>query len=196
MRIVLHPIDTSQFLAITTVLILTATECDEVIRMVDEDRWRHARVTDGEDAYGAVRPEVRSVVSQPLPVCEDGWPMTRVVDAIQDANSRNWRYELWGFRRSDHPSILRYDGDVQDHFRSHIDAGVMAPSRKLSFSLQLTDPSHYLGGDLVLGGQSLTGSRERGSLTIFSAVSQHQVTPVYSGRREAVVGWVHGPTFR
>lgn len=196
MRIPLQPPECTAFLGVDSISVFRADECEAILDMVGGGQWGHARVSESDNAYGAVKPEVRSVVSQPLPLRADGWPMTSIVEAIQEANARLWRYELWGFGRSDYPSILRYEGEVQDHFRSHVDAGEFAASRKLSFSLQLSDPSKYLGGDLVISGQNVTGSREQGSLTVFSSMSSHEVTPVYSGRRHAVVGWVHGPTFR
>ena len=85
---------------------------------------------------------------------------------------------------------------VADHFRSHIDAGPSHSTRKLSFSLQLTDGATYQGGDLIFGDRLADGYRNQGSLVIFPSVSLHEVTPVFRGIRHTIVGWIHGPTLR
>ncbi len=169
---------------------------ERVLSLLDDTAWKSARVTEADNSYGTVNPDVRSVLSQPLPILADGWPMAPIIEALAEANARLWRYDLTGFRKSDHPSVLLYEGNVQDHFKAHMDAGEQGPTRKLSYSLQLSDPATYRGGDLVLGGQFTTGARDQGSLTIFSSLAVHEVVPVYEGRRCAIVGWIHGPTFR
>lgn len=96
---------------------------------------------------------------------------------------------------TDRPSILRYDAETADHYRTHADAGSGMPTRKLTFIVQLSDPSDYAGCDLVLTGNRTVGSRAHWALIVFPSYQYHHVTPVISGRRYAIVGWVHGPTF-
>lgn len=192
----LDPVETRSFLEVSCILLLDSDECDQVLAMLDDDSWIGARVTEADQPYGVLRPEVRSVLSQRLPMRNDGFPHRQIARAIADANGQLWRYDLTGFHRSDTPSVLRYENDAQDHFRSHLDAGPFAPTRKLSFSVQLSPSSAYRGGDLILEGNLSTSSREQGMMTIFPSVSRHEVTPVYSGRRFAIVGWIHGSTLR
>ncbi len=192
----LAPLATPGFLGVEIVQVLSGADCDAVLASLDDRRWLDARVTDADAQEGAVRPDVRSVLSQRLPVRHDGFPLDVIVDAVAAANGRRWRYELSGFGEEDPPSVLRYEDAAQDHFRPHHDAGQFAPTRKLSFSLQLSDPADYRGGDLVIEGGDLGAGRRRGAMTIFSSAARHEVTPVYSGVRAAIVGWIHGPTFR
>ena len=65
--------------------------------------------------------------------------------------------------------------------------------RKISFSLQLNDPLEYTGGDLVVNSKVI--GRQRGSITFFNSFVSHSVTPVQSGVRRALVGWIIGPKF-
>lgn len=73
--------------------------------------------------------------------------------------------------------------------------------RKLSFTIQLSKPDSYEGGDLVLhSGRELdletrTTMREFGCLTVFPSWLLHEVTPVTVGTRRSLVGWVVGPDF-
>ena len=69
--------------------------------------------------------------------------------------------------------------------------------RKLSFSIQLSDPSEYEGGDLIayLTKDSLTSNKEKGTLIFFPSFTLHEVTPVTKGTRKSLVGWISGPAF-
>ena len=74
--------------------------------------------------------------------------------------------------------------------------------RKLSFSLQLSDPEDYEGGDLVFKGgdpknpEDVVQTKTRGSLIVFDSRQMHKVTPVTSGSRHALVGWFKGPVWK
>lgn len=184
------------FLNVQTITALKAEECDAIASSVDDGSWVSARVSRHDDPYGAIDPASRSVLSQPLAINENGWPALAIVNAINSMNATTWRFDLWGFSHTDQPSVLLYQAQVNDHFRPHLDAGEQNPTRKLSFSLQLSDPSSYRGGDLLFGGSHPPESRAQGALTVFPSILMHEVTPVYTGKRLAIVGWIHGPTFR
>jgi predicted 2-oxoglutarate/Fe(II)-dependent dioxygenase YbiX len=71
--------------------------------------------------------------------------------------------------------------------------------RKLSFSLQLSDPDDYVGGNLQLldeDGKSYIAPRIKGSLILFDSRTQHRVTKIKEGTRKSIVGWVVGPRWR
>jgi predicted 2-oxoglutarate/Fe(II)-dependent dioxygenase YbiX len=79
--------------------------------------------------------------------------------------------------------------------------------RKLSFTLQLSSPDDYEGGELQLlrQGSSLqagkcssmfTVPKELGLLTVFDSRIAHRVRKVKSGKRKSLVGWVMGPRWK
>lgn len=71
--------------------------------------------------------------------------------------------------------------------------------RKISFSLQLTDPSEYEGGELQVmlpSGEIHTMPKELGTVIFFDSRLTHRVTPVTKGERRSMVGWVVGPRWR
>lgn len=82
-------------------------------------------------------------------------------------------------------------------YGEHVDNAVMgAEGRKirtdLSFTLFLSDPEHYEGGALSL---DLPGGIQKlkpaaGDLVLYPSTLIHEVEPVESGERLAVVGWV------
>ena len=73
-------------------------------------------------------------------------------------------------------------------------------TRKLSLTLQLSDPNTYEGGKFLLFNGEHEPSeppiREQGSIIVFDSRLWHKVTPVTKGVRYSLVSWVLGPHFR
>ncbi|HLO48313.1 MAG TPA: Fe2+-dependent dioxygenase [Kamptonema sp.] len=60
----------------------------------------------------------------------------------------------------------------------------------LSWTLFLSDPSEYEGGELVLGCDSQQAFKlEPGEAIVYPSGMDHQVLPIISGERLAIVGW-------
>lgn len=75
----------------------------------------------------------------------------------------------------------------------HIDDALMGGRRAdLSFTLFLSDPDSYDGGELVIDGPE--GETEiklaAGDAVVYATSAIHEVAPVTRGERVAVVGWV------
>ena len=71
--------------------------------------------------------------------------------------------------------------------------------RKLSFTLQLSDPDEYEGGNVQLiddSGKSYIAPRQRGTIILFDSRTQHRVIKVKKGVRKSIVGWVLGPRWK
>ena len=71
--------------------------------------------------------------------------------------------------------------------------------RKLSFSLQLSDPDDYEGGNVQLLdelGKSYITPRKRGTIVLFDSRTQHRVLKVTKGTRKSIVGWGVGPRWK
>jgi PKHD-type hydroxylase len=84
----------------------------------------------------------------------------------------------------------RQDGLAQDFVNENIEL-----VRKLSFSLQLSDPDSYSGGNVQImddSGSSHIVPRKRGTIVLFDSRAQHRVLKVTKGHRKSVVGWVCG----
>lgn len=79
----------------------------------------------------------------------------------------------------------------------HVDNALMPIGDKkmrtdLSFTLFLSDPKKYEGGELQIehAGQSLSLKPAAGDLVLYPSTSLHSVNPVTSGTRFACVGWI------
>lgn len=84
----------------------------------------------------------------------------------------------------------------QDCFLGESQEGVY--ERKLSFSIQLSEPDSYTGGDLeftddiIFTPEEKERLRQRGTVIVFPSFLQHRVTEVTEGQRYALVGWREG----
>jgi PKHD-type hydroxylase len=88
----------------------------------------------------------------------------------------------------------RAEGLAQDFVNENIEL-----VRKLSFSLQLSDPDDYEGGNVQLldeAGNSYIAPRKRGCIVLFDSRTQHRVLKVKKGVRKSIVGWVVGPRWK
>jgi PKHD-type hydroxylase len=84
----------------------------------------------------------------------------------------------------------RYENGM--HYGSHVDDALMQGMRTdVSFTLFLSDPESYAGGELVI--ESASGEDAvklaAGSLVVYPSTTLHHVSPVTRGERLAAVGW-------
>lgn len=120
--------------------------------------------------------------------------LDKIVDTLNAVNDLHFRFDLFGVLDQDPPVLVLYRPG-QGHYHWHPDAATTSPMRKLTFTLQLSEPDSYEGGDLEVQGFG-TSTREAGSMSIFPSFFWHRVTPVTAGERLALVGWMHGASFR
>jgi len=71
-------------------------------------------------------------------------------------------------------------------------------SRKISFMIQLCDPTSYSGGDFEFKNHENPNKnvlREQGTIICFMPYQEHRVTEIESGIRYSLVGWYEGPNW-
>lgn len=83
------------------------------------------------------------------------------------------------------------------HYGAHIDNAIMGKGdgqlrTDIAFTLFLTDPVDYEGGELVVqtAGMTQTIKAPAGHLVLYPANSIHEVKPVTAGTRIVAVGWI------
>jgi PKHD-type hydroxylase len=74
------------------------------------------------------------------------------------------------------------------------------PFRKLSVTVNLSDPKDYAGGNFEIRSQTgqefkLNQFRLRGTVIVFPSFLKHRVTEVTRGKRYSLVQWLNGPDF-
>lgn len=94
-----------------------------------------------------------------------------------------------------------YHASEGGHYDWHGDVdwneGLLA-DRKLSMTVQLSDPSEYEGGQFEFGEVECPNeySRVKGTVLVFPSYLTHRVTPVTKGVRKSLVSWWWGPRWR
>ena len=147
------------------------------------------------------------------------WLFDEIWWIVDKINNSNWKFELSALQPLQY-SIYR-EGDFfgwhRDNLAQELRSKLDEPpevTRKLSFSIQLSDPSEYEGGFLeihqdethdvltsneddpvfVVGEQSMPEAiLPKGTIIAFPSIFRHRVTPVRSGTRRALVLWAVGP---
>lgn len=131
-----------------------------------------------------------------LPDAESKWIYDRIQGVARALNDRVYQFALSGF--SENLQYTVYHGAEGGHYDWHVDHGPLRTRRKLSLSLQLSDPSGYEGCDLQFqaGNKIETAPRDRGTVIAFPSYVLHRVTPCTKGTRKAIVAWTTGPQFK
>lgn len=167
-------------------------EVDRILNFWDDEKTIKATLDEGDKYNDAIRKSsVMFIENTP----ENDWIYSRLASlAIQTNNERYW-FDLLGFHQE--LQLTRYSKG--DFFEWHLDFGAGGISaRKLSMTIQLSDPDEYEGGDLqfMINDKIVTAPREKGTIIIFPSFIIHRVTPITRGTRQSIVGWVSGPPFR
>lgn len=125
---------------------------------------------------------------------EFNWVYDKLIIAIKHVNSTNYNKTLYGVEPLQYSE---YDSNYRGFYGVHVDDNVndviSGMNRKLSFTLQLSKEDEYTGGDVIIHSNNIIASRSYGSITFFDSLIPHEVTPVTSGFRKSLVGWVLGP---
>jgi len=172
--------------------VLTDGELDAIVRMGEAVELERGTT-------GGNRDGVRdSYVSWLYPNAVTGWLFGKLTDLSVKVNAEWFRYDLLGFHQG--LQFTNYS-EPSGHYDWHIDRGPGHGVRKLSFSVQLSDPDEYDGGELQLwfgGGEEeiVVAPKKRGTVVFFPSYAMHRVTPVTRGTRQSLVAWIDGPPFR
>jgi PKHD-type hydroxylase len=137
-----------------------------------------------------------SKISWLYPVDDMDWVFRRVTDIITNLNERFFKFDLFGLNEGF--QFTNYEAP-SGKYGKHVDRAINIPVRKLSISIQLTDPNEYEGGELKLYDGEEEGnimSKEQGTLILFPSYVLHEVMPITKGERNSLVTWVTGKQFK
>jgi PKHD-type hydroxylase len=141
---------------------------------------------------------------------------------VERANRENFLYDITGF----HDEVIQYTVYEEGQFYNwHTDHDLSLygipsstttlpgteeqkvsalllntePIRKLSISVQLSDPEDYTGGQLQFVSEtrnSFFAPKTKGTVIVFDSRTTHRVRKITSGVRKSLVGWAVGPRWR
>ena len=169
----------------------SAAECAAVVAL-GEARVKRAASVDGRSDL-ASRDYRVSQITWIEPDADAHWLYHRLGVMFLQINA------FYGFLLAGFAEGLQYASyGPGQYFGWHADIGPDSTSlRKLSLTIQLSDPADYDGGALQFhGGADMPAARAQGSATFFPSYLAHQVEPVTRGLRRSLVAWGYGPAFR
>jgi PKHD-type hydroxylase len=172
-------------------------ECKEVIRLGTEVFPKIRANTFGKDPYNdKVRRSDISWLDYLNPECD--WLYRKCTDLVTNINNQFFQFDLLALEQLQFTQYHDNDGEG-GMYDKHCDYGFdTANSRKLSFSVQLSNENSYEGGELLLhtAMEPVKPSKKQGTINFFPSFTLHEVTPVTLGTRYSLVGWVNGPKFK
>lgn len=173
------------------ILSISAIDSDtalaEIAAAIGQLDWRDGRATAGATARAVKRNE-QAVMSDPAGTALRERLTPIITDnPVLKAAARPRRFS---------PLMVSRTQD-SGHYGAHVDNAMMGAGDKrmrtdLSFTLFLTDPDSYEGGELVVHAAGLTQAikGQAGELVLYPSASIHEVRPVTSGSRIVCVGWI------
>lgn len=129
------------------------------------------------------------------PSDQTSWIFDRLCSVAIGLNQQHFQFDLDSF--SEGIQFTKYSAP-SEHYDWHIDRSWGMIPRKLSLSVQLSNPDSYVGGDLELraGNGTAVARRELGTVTAFPSFMLHRVSPVTEGVRYSLVAWIAGRPFK
>ena len=136
-----------------------------------------------------------SKISWLYPVDDMDWVFRKVTDITLNLNERFFKFDLFGLNEGF--QFTNYEAP-SGKYGKHVDRGMDMIVRKLSISIQLTDPEEYEGGELYLydDDKGTLMDKAQGTLILFPSYVLHEVMPVTKGERNSLVTWVTGKQFK
>lgn len=171
----------------------SSAECDTIIQLGSKIGYKEGTV--GDNGLELSIRKSRVAFFKPSEI-ETRWIFDRLLSCVKTINRQFWNFDL---RFLETLQFSMYS-DSNDFYTKHMDMKYSELEvRKLSISVQLSDPTSYTGGDLSLfgvGDNMVTCPRDRGTVIAFPSYHVHEVTPVTKGQRYSLVSWIIGPPFK
>ncbi|MES1226365.1 MAG: 2OG-Fe(II) oxygenase [Bacteroidota bacterium] len=168
-------------------------EITKIRALWDESMVKEAEVN--ADNTRITRDDLRKSEVMFIPTSGNEWIYDKLSAACIQANTNRYKFEITGFQTE--LQLASYG--PQNFFEWHMDFGPgNVSNRKLSITVQLSDPDEYEGGELqfMINQNIFTATKEKGTAILFPSFGLHRVTPVTKGVRKSIVGWISGPPYR
>ena len=183
----------------TTKPILTPQQCDDVIKMGQNQPSRDAGISIGKPGD-----KKRVGIDKKYRITKVNWipfnigkPMYTIIERwMLNINANHFGFD--GMQISEQAQYTEYlKGGFYDwHMDSSTEMSAMPTVRKISMTLLLSDPKDFKGGDLEILREGKQAKLKRGYAIFFASFLRHRVKPILKGNRKSLVMWFGGPPLR
>tara|TARA_Y200000002_G_scaffold374897_1_gene376332 strand:- start:473 stop:1036 length:564 start_codon:yes stop_codon:yes gene_type:complete len=175
---------------------ISADLCNLIVETGKKITFERAQTGNGEDPVN--RKSSISWLNGSMRYLEIYQPIQSLINEV---NSKFYYFDLTELEPF---QITKYHEKNQGYYKPHIDGlydNVPKGNyvRKLSLSIQLSNPENYEGGTFEFPDDEekfiLDDSMEQGTAIFFPSYMEHGVKPVTKGTRYSLVVWTGGPSF-
>lgn len=168
--------------------LFTVQDCKDILSTCVEELWLPTTVVGNKKIHQGKRQKLRGDTA--------GFPFLNIRDVTKSANTNIYDFSLLGIIDQDFPQVFKYSAG--DFYNMHIDINSMAISRKITFIIDLSDPTEYEGGQIEFLNVEIDPQviNEQGSCLIFPSYLPYSITPITKGTKHILVGHIHGALFK
>ena len=169
---------------------LSAAEIDKIIDTAQRQTATGATVF----ASAAPLHHIRTSTIRWLP---DDWVRNLLWGYVQKANAQAFNVDVDNHAEM---QFTEYHAAEGGHYDWHHDVNWNGQSdfdRKLSVTVQLSDPADYAGGQFEFNDVTTNADFiSKGTVLVFPSYLRHRVLPVTVGTRRSLVAWFFGPRWK
>jgi len=185
------PISNEPSLQITSVNfsnIFSTEDCELIGENTIEELWMPIKVHGDSNLHQGFRQKLRGDVN--------GFPFEKIRDVTKAANDQIYNFDLLGIIDQDFPQIYKYTEDC--YYDWHIDINILAPTRKITWIINLSDQKDYEGGDIEFLNTDTSehNTNEKGKILIFPSFTPYKINKVTKGEKKIIIGHIHGALFK
>ena len=184
----LSPTYVPNMLAITSTSLFSLEECNKLINGCIGELWEPVVVSGNMKLHSAETQRVRGNL--------ESFPFTVFRDAIIAANTDFYNFQLLGMLDNDFPQVVKYSKG--DFYNLHSELNPGLTTRKLSFLINLNDPSEYEGGEIEFLNTEMDNSviNTPGTMIVFPSFITFKIKPIKKGKKFIITGNIHGDSFK
>lgn len=136
-----------------------------------------------------------SSISWLFPDPEINWIFEKISNHVRVMNDQFFKFDIFGLAEG--LQFTKYEAP-DGEYQQHTDRLFNTLTRKISISIQLSDPDTYTGGDLCLYQEAdpVSLTKKQGTLIAFPSFMLHEVKKIETGTRYSLVAWVTGNPFK
>jgi PKHD-type hydroxylase len=171
--------------------------CKNCIKFYKYAKWlrQEAKVTSEKDG-GSIIPNIRK--SEYIRFFPNSFKeeTKEIYSIIYNYAVNSFNFKLFPLENM-HEDIKIIKYKKGDHFNWHYDCfHETTKTRKINFSIQLSDEDDYDGGDLEFFNLDINKNRKIGTVILYPAFLPHRINTVTKGIRYSIVGHLNGPEFQ
>jgi PKHD-type hydroxylase len=170
--------------------VFSSDECQKIINISENYYLKEAKVKNNKNFKGR-----QSKICWFFPDENTEWIYRRITDVVVNLNEQYFKFDLQGLVEGlQFTKYIAPDGQ----YDKHVDRVYNSIIRKLSLTVQLSNPNHYEGGELKFFEDNIgsTVQKKQGTMILFPSFILHQVTPITKGERNSLVAWITGKNFK